>query len=139
MDCPKCRFENREGAKFCKKCGAKFEHICPQCNNPLAPDSLFCDECGYDLQPPKEAFDKISDSESPALHRRTEEPSNGVVHIVGERKRATVVFSDLAGYTAMSERLDPEEVKDITVQIFDKISKIISSDGTFWCYHITRG
>lgn len=126
MDCPKCRFENREGAKFCKKCGAKFEHICPQCNNPLAPDSLFCDECGYDLQPPKEAFDKISDSESPALHRRTEEPSNGVVHIVGERKRVTVVFSDLAGYTAMSERLDPEEVKDITVQIFDKISKIIS-------------
>jgi hypothetical protein len=32
----------------------------------------------------------------------------------GERKHLTVLFSDLTGYTAMSEKLDPEEVKAIT-------------------------
>jgi class 3 adenylate cyclase len=119
-------FENREGAKFCKRCGAKLEHTCPQCSAPLTPDSLFCDECGYDLQPPKEVFDEISEPESPTLHRRTEKPSSNDAPYEGERKHVTVLFSDLTGYTVMSEKLDPEEVKEITTHIFDEISKIIS-------------
>jgi class 3 adenylate cyclase len=43
----------------------------------------------------------------------------------GERKHVTVLFSDLTGYTAMSERLDPEEVKEITTRFFGEITKII--------------
>ncbi len=31
-------------------------------------------------------------------------------HIEGERRQVTVVFADISGFTAMSERLDPEEV-----------------------------
>ena len=46
MKCPQCRLENREGAKFCRKCGAKLELICPECSTLLTPDCLFCDECG---------------------------------------------------------------------------------------------
>jgi len=45
--------------------------------------------------------------------------------IASERKHVTALFSDLSGYTAMSEILDPEEVKEITGKIFDEISKII--------------
>jgi class 3 adenylate cyclase len=33
----------------------------------------------------------------------------GVVR--GKRKQATVVFADLSGFTALSERLDPEDVR----------------------------
>jgi class 3 adenylate cyclase len=44
----------------------------------------------------------------------------------GERKHVTVLFSDLSGYTAMSERLDPEEVKEITSRIFGEVSLVIS-------------
>ncbi len=35
------------------------------------------------------------------------------------------MFSDLAGYTDMSERLDPEEVKEITRSIFAELTNII--------------
>jgi len=42
-----------------------------------------------------------------------------------ERKCVAVMFSDLTGYTEMSEKLDPEEVKDITGAIFGEFSKII--------------
>src|SRR6476646_8822713 len=35
----------------------------------------------------------------------------------GERRQATVLFSDLSGYTAMNERLDPEEVRAIVARI----------------------
>src|SRR5689334_11325160 len=31
----------------------------------------------------------------------------------GERRQATVLFSDLSGYTAMNEKLDPEVVAEI--------------------------
>jgi class 3 adenylate cyclase len=37
----------------------------------------------------------------------------------------TVVFSDLSGYTAMTERLDPEEVREIMDSIFGKISQVV--------------
>ena len=126
MQCSKCQFENREGAKFCKKCGAKLENICPQCSTPLTPDSLFCDECGYDLRHPKQVLEEITEHKIPALHRRIEKSPDDVTHFLGERKRVTVIFSDISGYTSMSERLDPEEVKDVTTQIFDKISKIVN-------------
>ncbi len=33
-----------------------------------------------------------------------------------ERKHVTVLFSDLSGYTAMTEKMDPEEVKEIIGQ-----------------------
>ena len=31
-------------------------------------------------------------------------------HIQGERRQVTVIFADISGFTALSERLDPEEV-----------------------------
>ena len=44
----------------------------------------------------------------------------------GERKHVTVLFSDLSGYTAMTEQLDPEEVKEIMDKIFGKIAKAVA-------------
>lgn len=35
------------------------------------------------------------------------------------------MFSDLSGYTRMSERLDPEEVKEIMGEIFAEITRIV--------------
>jgi len=55
MECPKCQFENREGAKFCSECGHKFELTCPECGVTNRVGSKFCDECGYDLGRSKEA------------------------------------------------------------------------------------
>ena len=42
-----------------------------------------------------------------------------------ERKHVTIMFSDLSGYTAMTEKFDPEEVKEIMSQIFGEITRII--------------
>jgi len=64
MKCPECQFENREGAKFCNKCGHKLEIICSKCGTSNQPGAFFCDECGYNLTlpsepPPKElSFDE---------------------------------------------------------------------------------
>jgi class 3 adenylate cyclase/tetratricopeptide (TPR) repeat protein len=126
MECPNCRFENLDGAKFCNECGYKFPLTCPECDQINPPASKFCYECGYNFKPPKETPDDISRSENLTFAPSAEKPPDDITHSVGARKHVTVLFSDLTGYTAMSEQLDPEEVKDITTQLFDKISKIVS-------------
>ena len=106
MKCPECQFENPEEAIFCNDCGNKLEFACPECGkvNPLG--SKFCNECGQRLEEVVEAENAASELE-------------------GERKHVTVLFSDMSGYTAMSERLDPEDVKEVTSRIFGRISKVI--------------
>ena len=54
LRCPKCQFENREGAKFCGKCRSRLLTLCPACSSQNSPDNVFCDECGHDLKKPKE-------------------------------------------------------------------------------------
>jgi len=112
VKCPKCQTENKEEAKFCKRCGAKLELACPSCGHRCEEDSLFCEKCGQRLE-------EASAEQSEAAGAE------------GERKYVTVLFSDISGYTAMSEKLDPEELKAITTRMFSKISKVIEKYGGF--------
>ena len=45
--------------------------------------------------------------------------------IEGERKQVTVLFTDVSGFTAMSERLDPEEVHEIMDRAFEVILEAV--------------
>jgi predicted ATPase/class 3 adenylate cyclase len=58
-----------------------------------------------------------------------EEPAEPVKPIPptdSERKHVTVLFSDLSGYTAMTEKLDLEEMKEIMGRIFGEISQVVA-------------
>ena len=51
IQCPTCKTELEDGAKFCSVCGNKIEIpeqkiSCPVCGNPLAPGAKFCSICG---------------------------------------------------------------------------------------------
>jgi class 3 adenylate cyclase/tetratricopeptide (TPR) repeat protein len=125
MKCPKCQFENPEGSKFCGGCGQNFDLTCPECgaNNPA--ENKFCNECGSDLKPVKEVSNQITETINPPVSPSIETIGTDTPSTTGERKHVTVLFSDLTGYTAMSEKLDPEEVKEITSRIFGEISMIV--------------
>ena len=49
--------------------------------------------------------------------------------IASERKYITVLFADLSGYTTLSERLDPEEVKDLVSHIIGEIAQVVIKYG----------
>ncbi len=111
MKCPKCQIDNPDGIKFCGQCGTELKKICPNCHFANPPQFKFCGECGHQLE--EAVTRKIAPS------------------IEGERKQVTVLFSDLSGYTTISERLDPEEVKKIMSQIFGEITSVVNKyDGT---------
>ena len=48
---------------------------------------------------------------------------------VGERRQVTVLFADLAGYTAWGQQLDAEEVHALLEQFFDRADRIIQEHG----------
>jgi class 3 adenylate cyclase/tetratricopeptide (TPR) repeat protein len=107
MKCPKCQTENPEADKFCHECGAKLLLTCPQCGAEVLAGDKFCRKCGQRLKELAETQKRAPETE-------------------GERKYVTVLFSDLSGYTAMSERLDPEEVKEIISRIFGEIAQVVT-------------
>jgi len=94
MKCPSCQSENAEGAKFCNECGYRLTLPCPKCKSVNPGSHKFCSECGSPLE-------TLTETPKPAAATEA------------ERKQVTVLFSDLSGYTAMTEKLDPEEVKEI--------------------------
>lgn len=47
----------------------------------------------------------------------------------GERKQVTVMFADISGFTAMSEKLDPEEVRSMINACFERLGAVIDQYG----------
>jgi hypothetical protein len=94
--CPACGSANVEGMNFCIECGAPLPNRCPVCGFENPPRSKFCGECGaaFGLPIPAQGLQP-----SPAAQ--------------GERRPLTVMFCDLVGSTALSEQLDPEELRDV--------------------------
>ncbi len=119
MDCPSCQETNPQDARYCEQCGAALQQTCPQCQETLSPTSNFCKACGHDLSHPATSA-SLEAAQPP-------EPSN----LIGERRQATVMFSDLSGYAAMNERLDPEEVQGVLQRIKETATRIIESHGGF--------
>ncbi|MCA1727375.1 MAG: AAA family ATPase [Actinobacteria bacterium] len=47
----------------------------------------------------------------------------------GERRLVTVLFADLAGFTAISERLDPEDVHAFLSPLMDELAGVVDAHG----------
>jgi class 3 adenylate cyclase/tetratricopeptide (TPR) repeat protein len=105
MMCLKCQIDNKTDAKVCLECGEKLKLQCPQCGKYLPIAAKFCDECG------QRSGNTVEGTIEPELKE--------------ERKHVTVLFSDVSGYSAMTERLDPEDVRNIMSRIFGEIVQII--------------
>ena len=81
---------------------------CEACGADNGAEARFCKQCGAKV-------DAISGAT----------PASAPIAADAERKQVTVLFSDLSGYTALSERLDPEETREIMARVFTRAAEII--------------
>ena len=151
MQCPACQHENPAAATFCGECGARIATRCPSCGTANAVSNKFCHDCGTRLMPaapttPAQAApaapapvapepppsvtasaagataaDRFADPQAYTPKHLAEKILTSKAAIAGERKQVTVVFTDVSGFTAMSERLDPEDVHAIMDRMFEVI------------------
>lgn len=73
---------------------------CPKCDHQNPDSSRFCNQCG-----------------TPILTETRD-----------ELRVVTLMFADIKGFTSLSERLPPDEVKDILDEIFAKLTTIIQDE-----------
>ena len=109
MRCKKCEADNREGARFCDKCGAKLSPLCFSCGAENRPDARFCDSCGSALTATVAANSVKERNESSIRFS----DNAGVEGVDGERKTVTVLFADIKGSTELMRDLDPEEARSL--------------------------
>src|SRR5262245_16011245 len=57
--------------------------------------------------------------------RSTSNASPGSVESAADRRPVTVLFADLAGFTTLGERLDPEEVRTLQGELFAEMAGVI--------------
>jgi class 3 adenylate cyclase/predicted ATPase len=106
--CQTCRTENREGAKFCRGCGAPLSAVCPTCSAAVEQGQPFCDECGTPLT-------------ASAAPRSGTAGENGGGQAVSEPelRLVSVLFVDLVGFTSLSEGRAAEDVRELLGRYFD--------------------
>jgi len=115
MLCEKCGYENPKNMRFCGQCATPLNVTCPSCNfsNPF--DFEFCGQCATRLS-------KTQNTESRST-TQTHTPKEQSA----ERRQLTVLFCDIVGSSALSERIDPEELRDIMRDYRDSCNEIVSS------------
>ena len=102
-----------------------FDLTCPNCSVKIPFGRKFCGECGFKLTEPSQApAVDYSEPQSYTPKFLADKILTTRSSIEGERKLVTVLFADVANYTSMSEKLDPEEVH----QIMDGCFKILMDE-----------
>ena len=113
--CPACGASHAPGARFCRSCGAALGAACARCGASLSDDDAFCSQCGERVA----GTTTVSPQPPESSLRRGGE----------ERKHVTIVFADVAGSTALADRLDPEALRDVMRRYFDAMREAIEAEG----------
>ncbi|MGD8640254.1 MAG: adenylate/guanylate cyclase domain-containing protein [Gammaproteobacteria bacterium] len=127
MQCVSCGFENPDSMKFCGQCGSSLTPECPQCHFQNPPGFRYCGQCGHALQAPGNA--PQSDTPHPTVADETPAidalPPGKVHHHEAERRQLTVMFCDLVGSAALSEIVDPEDLREIIGEYRHTCQKVV--------------
>ena len=125
MRCSKCRSDNPAGKKFCAACGTALVVLCAKCASENSATSQFCGDCGADL-----------DASTVAGHK---EALVGQEVPGGERRQLTVMFCDLVNSTALSEQLDPEELREVIRTYQAASAEIVERLGGYIAQYVGDG
>jgi class 3 adenylate cyclase len=105
--CPSCGKDIPGEARFCPQCGTPQALSCTACGHLNPAGSRFCAQCGAKLGDAAVA--------APTPAPTAEAPASSVARapIAAERRQLTVMFCDLVGSTALSTKLDPEDLREV--------------------------
>jgi class 3 adenylate cyclase/pimeloyl-ACP methyl ester carboxylesterase len=133
VKCSSCQAEAPSDAEFCPECGTPLRVLCPQCQTPNSVGNRFCKKCGHALGAPQAAEDRerFASPQAYTPQHLADKILTSRASLQGERKLVTVLFVDVSGFTALSEKLDPEDVHALMDRAFElMLGEIHRYEGT---------
>ncbi len=121
MRCFSCQGDTPDDKPFCANCGAALVARCPSCGSDLIADKPFCANCGSAVVPAPRAVASTT-STRPSSSSLDESA-------IAERRLCSVLFVDLVGFTPLAEQRDPESVRELLSEYFDRAQRIIDRYG----------
>ena len=103
--CATCGATNVDGARFCASCGASLTATCASCGVHAPRRRPVLSGCGAPVAAPEAA------------------------PLGQERRVLTLLFADLSGSTALGERLDPEQLRQVLDRYFAAMREEIEAEG----------
>jgi class 3 adenylate cyclase len=125
MRCPRCQHENREGRRFCSKCGDALAAACPSCGFTNEPGDEFCGRCGARLGAEQPAQTKFTSPDIYTPKHLAEKILTSKAALEGERKQVTVLFADLKGSMELFADRDPEEARKILDPVLERMMEAV--------------
>src|SRR5689334_13144441 len=112
--CATCGAENPPDNRFCETCGTVLATPCLNCGAPVPRSARFCGRCGTPVGEPAAAVD-----------------AGGTVRPgpTAERRLVSILFADLVGFTTLAEARDPEEVREILSDYFERSREVVVRHG----------
>jgi class 3 adenylate cyclase/tetratricopeptide (TPR) repeat protein len=110
ITCAACGELTPAVGKFCIHCATPIQQVCPNCGEPAVAGARFCMQCA-----------------TPLVNGAA--PATAATGSVAERRLVSVLFADLVGFTTLAEHRDPEEVRELLSQYFDRCRTLIERYG----------
>jgi adenylate cyclase len=104
--CQSCGGENQEGMRFCGHCGAARTEV-PQ---------------GTQHEPQRDVTDALRSFVSEQVADHLIEAGGTLPE---ERRLITALFADVSGFTALADRLDPEQLLEVIDPVISALSSIV--------------
>jgi class 3 adenylate cyclase/predicted ATPase len=105
---------------------ALLPSTCPACGSENPAGKKFCGDCGTELGPGAFTADEVFAPRPPTQTQ-------------AERRQLTVMFCDLVGSTALSARLDPEDLREVIGLYHKCVAHIVASLDGFVAQYLGDG
>jgi class 3 adenylate cyclase/tetratricopeptide (TPR) repeat protein len=101
--------------------------MCPKCQQENPPEARFCYACATPLHDSDdthdlERLDNLRELAPEGLQEKIRQDPRG---LPGQRKPVTILFTDIVGSTAIAEKLDPEEWKEVVQGAHKLVSEAV--------------
>ena len=134
-NCSDCEAELPPNARFCPQCGTAVKSLCPSCGIETERGAAFCHGCGSRLGKSSESVTP-SPAASPSPVEKAPASAPLYEDLTGEladsltgrfqfsegghaeRRQLSVIFSDLASFTQLSQELDPEDLNAVVHEYY---------------------
>jgi len=129
--CPNCSNDIPDDSRFCPQCGTPQTLTCAACGHGNATGSRFCAQCGTRLdETPQPARPTVVAAASSPVGRNP---------AAAERRQITVMFCDLVGSTALSTRLDPEDLREVIAAYHQGVADVVTGFGGYVAKYMGDG